>query len=304
VAEHLPGARSAVCLYENYMPRQPIGNTMPCMTKPKEDGRKPAWATPCLRFIDYASDVDGLVTLTGDGISHLRRVPIILELAITGLGSTDEAKSDERVKLAKETAQLAESEIAKDFPLLHSHAVMGVWGALEAMVEDLAISWIEHNPSILSEPKIARIRIPLVEFQMMEQQDRLRFLVSELQRDLGAELKSGATRFESLLSALGLGGPLDKRIRDILFEAQNLRNIFAHRGGVADRRFIANCPQLHYVVGDTVTIDTPYFDRILRGLVMYSTIILNRCRVIDGLRPITTEFSGFEGVLSASGKEE
>jgi hypothetical protein len=277
---------------------------MLCMTMAPGEGRKPAWAMPCLRFIDYASEVDGLVTLTGDGISHLIRVPIILELVIAGVNSADKAKNDERVKRAKGIAQLAESETEKGFPLLHSHAVMGIWGALEAMVEDLAISWMEHNPSLLGKPEIAKIRVPLVEFEKMEQQDRLRFLVSELQRSLGSELKSGATRFESLLGALGLGGSVDRRIRDILFETQNLRNVFAHRGGIADRRFVTNCPQLQYFVGDTVTVNGPYFERILRGLVMYSTVILNRCRAIDGLRPITAEFTGFEGVLSAPGKEE
>jgi hypothetical protein len=186
------------------------------MTMAKGEGRKPAWATPCLQFIDYVGEVDDLVTLTGDGISNLRRVPVIMEIAMTGLRSADEAENDKRVRHAKVIARLAGSEIAKDFPLLHSHAVMGVWGALEAMIEDLAISWIEHNPSLLNDPGIAKIRVPLVEFQSMEPQDRLRFLVSELQRSLGSELKSGATKFESLLGALGLGGSVDKRIRDIL----------------------------------------------------------------------------------------
>jgi hypothetical protein len=199
---------------------------------------------------------------------------------------------------AKTQAKLAESEIERDHPLLHSHAVMGMWGALEAMVEDLTISWIEHNPSVLNEPKIAKIRIPLVEFQAMEQQDRLRFVVSELQRELGTELKSGATKFETLLSILGLGGPVDKRLRDIIFETQNLRNIFAHRGGIADRRFITNCPQFQYGVGDAVTVDSDHFDRIFYGLLMYVTVVINRCRTIDGLSPITEEAPGFEGVLS------
>ena len=263
-----------------------------------EKGRRPTWAEPCFRFMDYLFQVDDLITLTDEGITYLTKVPRILELAHTALHPEKNEKDNETENRAKKRAELAKSEIAKDFPLLHSHAIMGIWGALEAMIEDLAISWIEHNPSVLSEPKIAKIRIPLIEFQAMDQQGRLRFIVSELQRELGTELKSGANKFESLLSLLGLGGPVDKRLKDIIFETQNLRNIFAHRGGIADRKFVTNCPQFQYAVGDTVRIDTQHYNRIFFGFLMYAAVILNRCRTIDNLDPITDEFPGFEGVLS------
>lgn len=277
-------------------------NKILCMTEAEVVGRRPDWAAPCFRFMDYLVQVDELISLTNEGVSHLTKIPRILELSHTALNSAKDKKEVESQKKAKKRAQLAKSEIEKDFPLLHSHAVMGMWGALEAMVEDLAISWIEHNQSVLDEPKIAKIRVPLVEFQLMDQQDRLRFVVSELQRDLGTDLKSGATKFESFLNVLGLGGPVDKRLRDIIFETQSLRNIFAHRGGIADRRFITGCPQFQYKVGDTVTVNSDHFNRIFYGLLMYATVIVNRCRVIDSLPLITEDIPGYEGVLLASTK--
>jgi hypothetical protein len=257
---------------------------------------RPAWAMPCHWFAEYMLQVENLVKLTNYGVRGVINLAEILEITMQGKQRKEE--QEKALEDAKQLARLADSEIASDFPLLHSHAIIGMWGALEAMIEDLAVSWIDHNPSVLSEPTIARIRVPLAEFQGMEQADRLRFLIAELQRDLRVDLKSGATKFESLLGAIGLNGPVDKRVRNVLFETQQLRNIFAHRGGVADRRFIANCPQLNYSTGDTVKINSATFVRIYNGLTVYNLIIINRCRATDGLGPVAYEAPGFEGALT------
>jgi hypothetical protein len=261
----------------------------------------PEWAAPCIRFMDYMFQVLGLIDLTRRGAGVLTTIPHALDvLMTTGKPSEEEMMSyEERKKSAKKTAELARSEIGNDFPLLHSHSLMGAWGALEGMVEDLAVSWLRHNPSALDHPKLSKVRVPFIEFQQMTDHERLRFLVAELQRDLGLELKTGATKFEALLAALGLGGTVDRRVRDAIFEAQNLRNLFAHRGGVADRRFVTNCPNLQYTVGDTVKIGDQDFTRNFFGLFAYGATILNRCRAIEGMPQPVFDFPGFEGVLSA-----
>jgi hypothetical protein len=267
---------------------------MLCVT----ERRNPEWAEPCAYFLRYVIQVTDLVELTQKGIQVLTQIPYAVEALIEVGDTSDKSMNEKRLKDANQRARLAESEIKNEFPLLHNHAIMGLWGALESAVEDLAVSWMQHNPAVLEEARIAKIKIPLIEFQRMTEQDRLRFIVTELQRDLGSELKAGVTRFESLLGLLGLGGPVDKRVRDVIYETQNLRNIFAHRGGVADQRFATNCPHLRYSIGDQVKIDKQYFNYILGGLLTYSLIILNRCRAIDGFDLHTGEPRGFEGALS------
>jgi hypothetical protein len=244
----------------------------------------PEWATPCVRFMDYMFQVWGLHDLTQRSIRVSTHMPSMIDTLISTDNFSENEKTVNKANLRRNerAAHLAKSEIENDFPFLNSHSLMGICGAMEGMVEDLAVSWIQHNPSVLDEPKLAKIRLPLIEFQRMSDQDRLRFLVTELQRDLGLELKNGATKFESLLTVLGLGGSVDRKVRDTIFEAQNLRNIFAHRGGVADRKLVANCPQLQYNVGDIVKIDTENFVRIFFGLFTYGAVILNRCRTIEG----------------------
>ena len=172
------------------------------------------------------------------------------------------------------------------------------------MVEDLAISRMEHDPSILEDSRLAKIKIPYIEFQRLTPHERLRFLVTEVQRDLGLELRSGVTKFEPLLSLVGLGGPIDKRVKGALFEFQNLRNLFAHRGGIADRKFTINCPHFGYAIGDKVTIGHEIFSRNFWGLMAYGAIILNRCRSAEGMPLYYNDFPGLEGATTASAKTD
>lgn len=230
------------------------------------------------------------------GASTLTSFHHIYEVALEGASDASREENKESVEEAQKTADLAKSELEDDFPFLHSHSIMGMWGALEAMVEDLAIAWLEHNPSTLSDPRFAKIRIPFVQFQSLDENQRLRYLVTELQRDLGLGLKSGATKFEPLLGALGLGGPVHPKVRDVIYEAQNLRNLFAHKGGVADDRFVTNCPHLQYSVGNAVKINYQQFTRIHDGLFMYSITILNRCLAASGQGQITLRMTGYEDI--------
>lgn len=243
-----------------------------------------------------------LVDLTRRGANVLTMGPRIFEVLIETASDKEHAavEYEKRQAGARYTAKVADSEMKNDFSLLHSHALMGAWGALEGMIEDLSISRMQHDASILDEPKFAKIRVPLVEFQVMSESDRLRFIVAELQRDLGLELKSGATKFEPLLAVVGLSGFVDRRVRDAIFEAQNLRNVFAHRGGVADRKLVSNCPHLSYKIGDSVKIDSKVFSRDFYGLLAYGFIVLNRCRNLEGMQLSEISFPGFEGVTLTS----
>jgi hypothetical protein len=263
----------------------------------------PSWAAPCARYMDYMIQTISFVNMTQRGADVLTKMPQTIDALMNASKIPKDEKDahEKELKELKWAAELAKSEIESDFALLHSHTLMGSWGALEGMIKDLVISWMQHNPSVLDDPRITKVKVPLVEFQKMGDHDRLRFLVTEIQRDLGLELKSGATKFESLLALVGLGGSVHRKVRDALFECQNLRNLFAHRGGVADRKFVANCPHLKYSVGDTVKLGSRDFSRNFFGLMTYGVIILNRCRSIEGTRLWEdNDFPGFEDVSLTS----
>lgn len=263
----------------------------------------PAWTQPTSQFIKYVLQVANLLNLTERGIRHVIRYPDVIA-ALEMDNESDETESKPQLEDAKKMAELGRSEIVNDFPLLRSHALIGLWGALEAMIEDLAITWIQYNPSLLDEPKIAKIKVPLAEYRKMDEQDQLSFLVSELQRDLGSDLKGGVNKFESLLNVIGIGGPVDKRVRDVIFEAQNLRNVLAHRAGIADRKFIMRCPHFNYSAGDRVKISKELLDHVMAGFLTYSFIVFNRCATIDEYSKFTVEPADFEGAVNFSGDDD
>ena len=103
-----------------------IGSTMPNMIEVAQEKRGPAWAIACFRLFEYLVQVDNLITLTNRGIRHVTSYPGLLELILPDENDPERENDEKRLVKAKELAQLAESEIEKDFPLLHSHAIVGM----------------------------------------------------------------------------------------------------------------------------------------------------------------------------------
>lgn len=129
----------------------------------------PKWATPCAQFIGYMTQVMDLIDLTQRGANVLTMAPRMIEVLIdTSRTGEKRAEFRKRVEDAQHSAMIAEKEIKDDFSLLHSHALMGAWGALEGMIEDLAISRIQHDSSILNGVRFSKIKIPLIEFHSNE----------------------------------------------------------------------------------------------------------------------------------------
>ncbi|MFD5306252.1 hypothetical protein [Streptomyces rochei] len=250
------------------------------------------WRKPFRQFLSHMEDSERLTRLTYKGI---RGVVTLIEI---GGILRDGAKVDsERHSTNEELQRLSNAEISSDFPLLHAHAIMGEWGALECLVEDLVEAWVKFKPETLELPVFARVKVPLADFLNMAEGDRTRFLVAEVQRDLKLDLKSGATKFEKLLDAIGLGGPVDSRVKDALYEAQNIRNVWAHRAGIADRRLVEACPNLNFTEGERVNVSSGGYARYRNAFFTYAVTVLNRCHRECGYKPLATELPEFEGAL-------
>ncbi|GAA0593130.1 hypothetical protein [Actinomadura livida] len=259
---------------------------------PSERNRR-IWQKPFSRYSKQSADIENLIHLTHEGFHGLILRP---ELFDAIFDDADEGKA-KRVADAKRKADLAQKEKEKGFPLLHAHALVGAWGSLEALIEDLVESWIKYKPDITKTSPISKIKIPLGEFIQLSEDERARLIVTELQRDLKVDLKSGVTKYEPLLEAIGLGGVVDPRVKRSLFQSQQLRNVIVHRAGVVDRRLVDSCPWLGYETGDQVQIDEEVFYYCLHGMHMYALTIRNRCSAADGGRPTVVDCPGFEGAL-------
>ena len=198
----------------------------------------------------------------GDFLDHTQMLGEVLELTISGIGMitatpqavralhyvSDSSESalpadvKSKIAAADERARLAKREVDSDFNIIHSQAVVTVWGALEDVVKTLVARWLINLPQTRLEPPWATFRVRVGEYEQLDEEAKAHYLVSLIEQNTAAQLKQGVARFECLLDAIGLSGPLDDRIRDSIFEMQQVRNVIAHRRGIADGRFCRSCP--------------------------------------------------------------
>ncbi|MEU1270887.1 hypothetical protein [Streptomyces sp. NPDC005799] len=239
---------------------------------------------------------------------HIEETGQLVEIAYVGtkamihldevFGVIEEGREvpESRLTQRKDQVKLARTQIDSEFRLLHGHALMGTWGALESLIEDTVEAWMAFRPEVLLHQNFAKIRVPLAEFLSLTDEQRVRLLVSEVQRDLKLDLRSGVTKFEKLLSSVGLGGPVDPRVRDALFEAQCIRNVLAHRAGIADQRFIDACPSYGLSIGDRLAIDKGTYRRLNFSFYVYGNIVINRILATLGRDGrVHSDYPGYEG---------
>jgi hypothetical protein len=156
--------------------------------------------------------------------------------------------------------------------------LLGLWGAFECFVEDLFTAALEAQPDLLTSEAFSKVKLPVSMMVGVEERDRFQAVLTEVTRASGSDLAQGVAKFERILTPVGLGGMVPGRIKDSVYNAQQIRNVWAHRGGTADQRFLERCPHLGFEIGATVSLDAPTFLHLMHGLHMYARVILNRAR--------------------------
>lgn len=198
-------------------------------------GRPPGGSGNLLTdFLAYAEEADRLRHLTIRGIESLSRQDRLAEAVakLEAIDSQDEswsADDDPYVQQARTIAKMAEEELQGEFPLVNAHTLVGLWGAFEAAIDDLVVTWFVNEPNRLKHERLRRIKVS-VELLVSDSEDRARFIVLEYLRSVGGDLKVGIGRSESLLELIDLTGPIDDDLRRTLLETQQVRNLYAHRG--------------------------------------------------------------------------
>ena len=211
--------------------------------------------------------------LTCSGVHTLTAAP---ELA-GALG-----KPPDYVAALERDAHLAQSEVDKGFATIFAQAIIVAWGALETAVRDFLVRWLATFPSARQSPAVSKIRIRFGDYEALSPGERMEYLLSELERELGAPLQPGVGRFESLLSALSIGGPVDPVLRRDLLELAATRNVLVHRAGVADERFVALCPWLGLQAGAEVRVSQEQYHRHLGAVYRYAGVIVRRAKTVGG----------------------
>ena len=163
----------------------------------------------------------------------------------------------------------------QEYPLAVQQALVSLWGIVETTIEQLCVTWLEYNPHAMNDKALTKLRVRAAEFLRLDETERTRMLIEELDRSLIESCPAGIDRFEGILSAIGLGGELDPVIRKALVELYQIRNLYVHKGGIADRHFKKMCPYREEMVGEPVRMSP----RLIHGC---ATIVTEYVRLVQG----------------------
>jgi hypothetical protein len=211
-------------------------------------------------------------------------------------GKLDIQRNEEEETFLRGIASFVEREVNSGFPLLIQHTLVALWGALDALTQDIAVAWLVNEPRVLSDASpFAKIKIPLLDFRQRSELQQAQYLVRELQRAQSADLKQGIGKFEIVLDAVGLSGSIPPGSRRSLLELSQTRHLLVHRGGIADDRFASACPWVGTGIGEKLTLDMQKYSEFFGAVHDYVYSLASRANVYLGGDP----FEGDRGRDSA-----
>jgi hypothetical protein len=235
---------------------------------------------PFDRFIQFIQESDRVLNLSIKGIYQISQQMPLLQaldnLERVRAENADRPFEPKNFEAAKLEAEFARQEIEKEFPLLHSHALVTTWSALEALFEDVVVVHLINRPEILKEEAFQKTRIPLATYEQLNQEDKSRLLVYEVQRTLSSEQRLGLDCFEALLKLVSLSGKVESEMRRDIYEIQQLRHTIVHRASLADRKLLEACPWLKLTSGERIMISREHYRRLIETVFNYVTLVIKR----------------------------
>jgi len=246
--------------------------------------KKTKWASvPFDACLANIQELNRILHLCIQGLSQITKLPALAKALVNIKNGVDNLPfTPEQQRELDETNMLAEfakTEVENQFPVLHAHTVIALWGSLETLVFDLATTWITNKPSVLKKEQFSKIKVSLSEYSNLRKAERIAFLVKEISRSLNADFKLGVNKFETILETLDLSGPVEDEVKRTLFEMSQVRNVLVHRSGIVDRRFREACPCYPTKLGEKIQIDHKKYKRYMDAIEEYILCLINRVRV-------------------------
>lgn len=267
-------------------------------SEPKEPHKRkvPEWALKAFKeFNEHQEYSWKVLQLSKSGLSMATHQPEIIAAIRHGeevSGRAASLNSEDFVKelaQSKAQAEFAQAEIDAGFPLLHSQAVIALWGSLETVVLSVLADWIVNRPAILRQAPWSTIKIAVGEYEVLDADQKASFLVSLMDQKLNTPMSSGISRFEKLLETVGLAGKFEDEKGRNLFEMQQVRNVLTHRRSIVDARFCKACPWLSMKPGNKLSVTSSMYTMYSTAAVAYPTELIYRTtEFFGGSRPAAT----------------
>jgi len=234
---------------------------------------------PLRRCLDSVFITNRLLHLSVNGLQIISNRPQMVQRVIdltAQAGQEVSAELNSDLENATADAAFTRTERDNDFPLLHAYTLVGQWGALEAGIEDMLVGILVNEPKVLEKDDFAKVKIPMSKYELLDKEERMRFLLSEVQRAQSSGIAQGVNTFENVLQVFELSGSVEEDVRIGLWEMNHMRNVLVHRDSRADLRLIQACPSINLKVGDRVLITHERYGYYSNILIDYVRLVICR----------------------------
>src|SRR3990172_3972107 len=159
----------------------------------------PDWASqPFSDFLEYSDRLHKILHLCMHGILTLRGIPNVIEvLRDTAKEYERDGYDENRLKRARQEADLAQSEADNGFPILHSQTTIALWSSLESLVRTFLVAWLTNVEDAKSCDELKKVKVRLGEYESLIGEDRNYYLLDLLEDSMGTRRSPGIGRFEA-----------------------------------------------------------------------------------------------------------
>ena len=166
----------------------------------------------------------------------------------------------------------------RDEALLHALLVIASWGAFEACVADFTIGMLKDNPHLLEEVDVLKKKMSVSDY-LKPEHEKFEVIYKAIEESVGG----GVDGYEEIFKILDLSDAVPQVIKDNIYQAQMVRNVWAHKAGIADSTFIRQAAHLGFNKGDLVAITAHQMGDYVSAILVYGQIIASRHRISCGL---------------------
>lgn len=141
---------------------------------------------PLLVFSDRAERIHNVHGLTIEGIKFAAITPERLKAVIDWENVSGRPKPDsenqQRIERAEQVSAIAKQEISSGFSQVSEQSIVMLWGALEVLVYDYVVWWLQLKPSLLADERFSKhfIRIQIAQYLQLSPKAQLEYLVKEV----------------------------------------------------------------------------------------------------------------------------
>jgi hypothetical protein len=114
--------------------------------------------------------------------------------------------------------------------------------------------------------------------------EKSRWFFRQIEQEL-LKGRPGVVSYEELWKLMGVPGqPADTKLKTRLIEMGAVRNLIVHRSGMADAKFLTECPKFPVKVGEHVEVNGVLAKRYLSAVVQYAEELMSRLFAWNGLQ--------------------